>query len=114
MVLKVVLDGRFEDVHIREGCMFLLPANVPHSPQRKANTVGLVIERRRTEDLTDRLRWYCDNEACRAVIFEETLKLQTLNIGGALVPTISKFYSDEALRTCAKCDTVSQVPPAVD
>ena len=56
--LKVVVDGRFEDVVIPQGSIFLLPANVPHSPQRGPDTVGLVLERRRTADMTDRLRWF--------------------------------------------------------
>lgn len=36
--------------------IFLLPAGVPHSPQRFADTVGLVIERRRLETELDGLR----------------------------------------------------------
>lgn len=36
--------------------MFLLPARIPHSPQRYANTVGLVIERARLNTEMDGLR----------------------------------------------------------
>lgn len=36
--------------------IFLLPARVPHSPQRFANTMGLVVERRRLESELDGLR----------------------------------------------------------
>lgn len=36
--------------------IFLLPARIPHSPQRFADTVGLVIERRRLETELDGLR----------------------------------------------------------
>ena len=32
------------EVPIREGEVFLLPKHVRHSPQRKADTIGLVIE----------------------------------------------------------------------
>jgi 3-hydroxyanthranilate 3,4-dioxygenase len=35
------------EVQIREGEVFRLPRRVPHSPQRPAGTIGLVIERRR-------------------------------------------------------------------
>ncbi len=54
MVLKTVQDGRLVDVPIREGEMYLLPAEVPHSPQRPAGSVGLVVERRRSPQ---RIRW---------------------------------------------------------
>ena len=108
MVLKVVLDGRFEDVPIAEGSVLLLPALVPHSPQRGADTVGLVVERRRTGELTDGLRWYCD--ACRELLYEERFQFQTLAIGAALAPIIQRFYASEALRTCKHCKHVSVVP----
>uniref|UniRef100_A0A8C1UJ38 3-hydroxyanthranilate 3,4-dioxygenase n=1 Tax=Cyprinus carpio TaxID=7962 RepID=A0A8C1UJ38_CYPCA len=68
MVLKVIENGRHKDIHIREGEMFLLPARIPHSPQRYANTVGLVVERRRLRSETDGLRYFVDNST--DVLFE--------------------------------------------
>ncbi len=61
MVLKTVQDGRVADVPIREGEMYLLPAQVPHSPQRPAGSVGIVVERRRDPDELDGFSWYCEN-----------------------------------------------------
>lgn len=37
--------------------LFLLPGRIPHSPQRKADTIGLVLERERPEDEKDGLRF---------------------------------------------------------
>jgi 3-hydroxyanthranilate 3,4-dioxygenase len=53
MVLKVIEDGKPRDIAIREGEMFLLPAGVPHSPQRFPNTVGMVVERARRPEERD-------------------------------------------------------------
>src|SRR4051812_29176832 len=47
ITLKVMDQGQAEDIPIREGEIFLLPPSVPHSPQRPAGTVGLVLERKR-------------------------------------------------------------------
>ena len=56
MCLKILQNGKFKDVHIKEGQVFLLPGRIPHSPQRNENTVGLVIERERLKTETDGLR----------------------------------------------------------
>ena len=43
MTLKIVEGGIPKDVHIKEGQVFLLPAKIPHSPQRQENTVGSLV-----------------------------------------------------------------------
>jgi len=110
MILKVVDNGEFKDVPIREGDMFLLPANIPHSPQRFENTVGLVIEQKRKAEVIDRLRWYCENQSCRDILYEEAFHVDTLDVGGALKPIILAFYSSEEKRTCKKCGFITQPP----
>ncbi|XP_023411083.1 3-hydroxyanthranilate 3,4-dioxygenase isoform X3 [Loxodonta africana] len=62
MVLKVLEQGKHRDVVIRQGEIFLLPAGVPHSPQRFANTMGLVIERRRLQTELDGLRFFSSEQ----------------------------------------------------
>jgi 3-hydroxyanthranilate 3,4-dioxygenase len=47
MVLKILEAGKFRDVKIKEGDIFLLPGRIPQSPQCYSDTVGLVIERER-------------------------------------------------------------------
>lgn len=86
--------------------MFLLPPGIPHSPQRPANTVGLVIERRRAEVEQDHLRWFC--EQCGAVLYDADFHL--VDLGKQLKPIIEKFYADETLRTCKRCGHVMEVP----
>lgn len=107
IVLKVIEDGQPRDIPIREGDIFLLPPRVPHSPQRKAGTVGMVIERARKPEETESLRWYC--ERCGEVLHEVTQHIYDL--GTQLKPIIEEFYGDESLRTCKKCGAVMQ-PPA--
>lgn len=99
MTLRVVDEGIVRDIEIREGDIFLLPPMVPHSPQRRANTVGLVVERKRAAGELDALRWYCD--ACGGVLHEQTFALE--DIATQLKLVIDAFNASEALRTCRAC-----------
>ncbi|XP_029306160.1 3-hydroxyanthranilate 3,4-dioxygenase [Cottoperca gobio] len=91
MCLKVIENGKHKDVHIKEGEMFLLPARIPHSPQRQANTVGLVVERRRLLTETDCLRYYVDNTT--DTLFEKWFYCQDL--GTQLVPIIKEYMASK-------------------
>jgi 3-hydroxyanthranilate 3,4-dioxygenase len=73
IVLKVIEDGEPKDISIKEGEIFLLPPRVPHSPQRPANTVGLVIERYRRPGEKDGFLWFCEN--CNHKLHEEYVEL---------------------------------------
>uniref|UniRef100_A0A3B4A6E1 3-hydroxyanthranilate 3,4-dioxygenase n=1 Tax=Periophthalmus magnuspinnatus TaxID=409849 RepID=A0A3B4A6E1_9GOBI len=95
MCLKVVENGRHKDVHIKEGEMFLLPARIPHSPQRQADTVGLVVERRRLPSETDCLRYYVENTT--DLLFERWFYCQDL--GTQLVPVIREFMASTQAKT---------------
>lgn len=99
-------DGKARDIHIKEGDMFLLPPNVPHSPKRPANTVGLVIERYRTEKEFDSCMWFCEN--CNNKLYEETFPLK--DIVTQLPQVMNKFYANQDLRTCKNCRTVMEPP----
>lgn len=96
MVLKVLEHGRPRDVVIREGEVFLLPARIPHSPQRQRDTVGLVIERERGDHELDCLRYYTD-ESCREILFERWMHCKNLNHD--LVPVINEFLSSDECNT---------------
>lgn len=107
MVLKTVQNGQIVDVPIREGEIFLLPSRMPHSPQRRANTVGLVIERDRRPGEQDGFQWYC--EQCGNLLFEHYFVLTDIE---KQFPTLfESFYADRAKRTCSRCGTVMERPP---
>lgn len=99
MLLKTVQEGQIVDIPIREGQMLLLPAGVPHSPQRFADTVGMVIERRRRPEEKDGFMWFCDN--CGHKLYEEFLHVS--DIVRQLPPVFDRFYSDPAHLRCDAC-----------
>ena len=110
MVLKVVDDGKFYDVPIREGEVFLLPPHVPHSPQRPQDgSVGLVVEAARPHAL-DAFNWYCFE--CGHLIHRVEVKVQ--HLVKDLPPLYEAFYADTDARTCKKCGAVhpGRMPPA--
>ena len=99
MLLKVIEDGKQKDIAIKEGEIFLLPANIPHSPQRFKNSVGLVVEKTRKPQDLDGFQWYC--EKCNALLYEEYT--QVSNIVTQLPIIFDKFWKNDKNRTCKEC-----------
>lgn len=107
MVLKIIDDeGEMIDVEIKEGDIYLLPSKIPHSPQRKANTVGLVIEYPRPENVKDALEWYCEN--CGNKLYREEFALD--NIETDMPKIFDRYYSDINKCTCSICGTIMEAP----
>ena len=106
MVLKVQDNGQARDIPIRAGEIFYLPPRVPHSPQRMANSVGLVIERKRLPHEKDGLLWFC--ERCNHKLYEEFFELH--DIEKDFLAVFERFYRSEGLRTCAQCGFVNPAP----
>ena len=109
MTLRTVEQGRVRDLAIRAGEILLLPAGVPHSPQRPADTVGLVIERRRRPGELDGLQWYC--EGCDRLLYQEFFQLR--DIESDFPPVFARFFGSLERRTCRHCGAVME-PPARD
>jgi 3-hydroxyanthranilate 3,4-dioxygenase len=102
IVLRVIDDGRPRDVPIRQGELFLLPAGVPHSPQRPAGTVGLVVEQPKAHTEDHHLRWFCPG--CGAVLHD--VAFQPADLGQQIKSMLAEFRGRQALRTCKQCGTV--------
>ncbi len=108
ITVRIQHEGKAKDILIKEGEMFLLPSNVPHSPMRGENTVGLVIERVRLgTDMQDGLMWFCDE--CNNKLHEYRFPLG--NIEKDFLPRFREFYASEDLRTCRNCGYVMAVDP---
>ncbi|MEO1052915.1 MAG: 3-hydroxyanthranilate 3,4-dioxygenase, partial [Bacteroidota bacterium] len=107
ITVKIQEDGAAVEVPIKQGEMFLLPAKIPHSPIRPANTVGLVIERKRVKDHNDGLMWFCDN--CNNKLHETYFHLT--NIEKDFLPRFRAFYGSKEHRTCSNCGHVMETDP---
>lgn len=97
MCLKVIEGDTPRDIHIKEGEMFLLPAKIQHSPQREADTVGLVIERERLSTELDGLRYFVQNTFSKGILFERWFHCEDL--GTQLKPIITEFFNSEEYKT---------------
>jgi 3-hydroxyanthranilate 3,4-dioxygenase len=110
MVLKLVDDGKHEDVVIREGEVFLLPPHVRHSPQRPMpGSIGLVVESPRQPGMKDGFEWYCME--CKGLVHR--IEVPVTDIVKDLPPLYEAFYADEKARTCPHCGTIhpGKTPP---
>jgi 3-hydroxyanthranilate 3,4-dioxygenase len=105
IVLRVREANVPRDIPIKQGEMFVLPPGIPHSPQRPANTVGLVIEQKRPEPANDHMRWFCTK--CGAVVHDAEFHL--VDLGKQLKPIIEGFKNDPNLRKCKSCGTIYEL-----
>jgi 3-hydroxyanthranilate 3,4-dioxygenase len=106
MLLRTIQEGRPVDVPIRAGEVLLIPPGLPHSPQRPANSVGLVIERARRAGELDGFQWYC--EGCGARLYEEFFALT--DIEKQFPPVFERFFANLQQRTCQRCGTIMERP----
>ncbi len=106
ITVKIIDEGKPRDINIKEGDIFLLPPRTPHSPQRPANTIGLVIERKREPVELDAFMWFCEN--CGSKLYEEFLPLT--DIVNQLPPLFDRYYGSIEKRTCKECGTVMEPP----
>ncbi len=106
MLLRTVQGGHVVDLPIREGEILLLPPGVPHSPQRFADTAGLVIERERRPGELDALQWYC--ERCEHLLYAERFELR--DIETQFPPVFARFFGNQQHRTCERCGSVMEPP----
>ena len=109
MVLRIVESGLIRELPIRAGDIFLLPAGVPHSPQRSAGSVGLVIERQRRAGELDGLQWYCEH--CTTLLYQEYFPLT--DIETQFPPVFARFFDSVAHRTCRQCGQLMAAPAQV-
>jgi 3-hydroxyanthranilate 3,4-dioxygenase len=99
MVLKLQEGGQVREVPIRAGEIFYLPPRVPHSPQRMAGSIGLVVERKRLPHEKDGLLWFC--ERCNHKLYEEYFVLRDIEQDFPAV--FARFYGSIEARTCRAC-----------
>ncbi|MCO7227338.1 3-hydroxyanthranilate 3,4-dioxygenase [Pleionea sp. CnH1-48] len=102
MLLRTQQNGKIVDYPIKQGEIFLLPAKIPHSPIRYANSIGLVIEQVRRPEENDGLMWFCEN--CNHKLYEEYFHLT--DVEKDFFPVFDRFLNSEQHRTCDQCQTV--------
>lgn len=102
MFVKVVEDGIIRDVPVDEGNVMLLPANIPHSPQRpEPGSIGLVVECQRPDGAADAFEWYC--ESCVTPVHRGELYLK--NFTEDRPKLFDHYYNAIAPGDCPNCGT---------
>lgn len=101
-------NGEKKAMKLSAGDMFLLPARIPHSPNRGENSIGLVVEQKREgKEIPDGLLWFCEN--CNHKLYEVYFELH--DIEKDFLNHFNHFYNSLALRTCTACGTVMESDP---
>jgi 3-hydroxyanthranilate 3,4-dioxygenase len=106
MTIAILEDGEIYEVILREGEIFMLPSNVIHSPRRPAGTLGLVVERQRTQEEIENVRWMCESCGNQLHLHSQIITDLDTQLG----PIMETFWSNDELRTCDKCGTYMEKP----
>jgi 3-hydroxyanthranilate 3,4-dioxygenase len=101
IVVRIRDTDGIKDVPVREGETFFIPPNVPHSPQRGPNTIGLVVERRRPETEPEHLMFFCPK--CQGLVYDKEFCCK--DIVQHFARAMEEFWADPALSTCKACGT---------
>lgn len=101
IVVRIRDKDGLRDIPVREGETFFIPPNVPHSPQRGPNTIGLVVERRRPETEPEHLMFFCAK--CSELVYDKEFICK--DIVQHFATAMEEFWADPALCTCKKCGT---------
>ncbi len=101
IVVKIRDKAGVRDIPIREGECFFIPPNVPHSPRRGPNTVGMVIERRRPPNEKEHIIYFCPN--CGELVHDKAFACQ--DIVKHFTQAMEEFWANAELSTCRKCGT---------
>lgn len=105
IVVRIMEGGSPRDIPVKEGELFLLPAGIPHSPQRPANTVGLVVEQPKAFKDAHHLRWHC--RECHTLLHD--FQFIPDDLGKQIKEMIESFKSRLDWRTCKKCHRVFDI-----
>ncbi len=97
----ITKEGKRDLTVIQAGELFLLPANVPHSPRRGEGSWTFVVERKRRPEEQDRWVWYC--EKCNGQVYETSQSFDDRSEAVKCANDVLK--ADEKLRTCSRCST---------
>lgn len=90
---------KIEEHIVHEGETFFIPPNVPHSPRRPPDTIGVVVERRRPPGEKEHILFYCDK--CHALV--EDIHFDCKDIVQHFSQAMKDFWADDTRRTCKKC-----------
>ena len=106
ITVRIREDGKIIDHRIKEGETFFIPSNVPHSPQRPPNTVGMVVERTRPPGEMEHMVFYC--EGCGELVHD--IEFDCKDIVEHFRDTMELFWQNDENRTCKKCGKMVDKP----
>jgi len=109
IVVRIHEEDKIKDVRVREGETYFIPGNVPHSPTRPPDTIGVVVERRRPPGETEHLQFYCDH--CSSLVHD--LEFDCKDIVKHFQEAMETFWADSQLSTCKTCDVRVTKPTPV-